>query len=370
MKDKTVISSKQLFAMIILFEFGTSLVLPTGLQAEQGAWLSLLIALPAGIVLYLIFDYLYRQYPTMILSQYIRKIVGAYVGWPLSLLYISFFIYCGSRNLREAGDLLITTSYDMTPIFYIHLTMIIGVIYVLRKGLEVLFRLGEIYLIITLCLGLFSHIMILISGLVDYKNLLPINAGGWKAILHAAFPFTFSFPFAEVITFTTVLPHMKNAKLAKKAGIAAMAFSGIMLSYTHAIEIAVLGPDIYGRAVFPLLTMIGIVNIAEFIQRLDAMVILTLIIGVFFKMTVYAYAAISVASDIFRIDEKRKMAYPIGIIILFISMMSAWSFPEHGEEGNLSELFIQPLFNTYLPILIFIIVVIRKWIDRYRMNGV
>ncbi|MDD9268357.1 GerAB/ArcD/ProY family transporter [Paenibacillus sp. GCM10023248] len=367
MKNETVINASQLFAMIILFELGTALVLPIGMKAEQGAWISVLMALPGGLLLYLVFVYLYRQFPQLILSQYIRRIVGSYIGWPLCLLYISFFIYCSGRNLREAGDLLITASYDKTPLFVIHLVMVLGVIYVLRKGVEVLFRLGEIYLIITLCLGLISHVLILISGVIDLKNLLPLaGSEGWGALFHSAYPYTFSFPFAEVISFTTVLPHLNQERTARKAGLLALTTSGLLLSFTHAVEIAVLGPDIYGRAVFPLLTMIGIINIADFIQRLDAVVMLSLIIGVFFKMTVYAYAAISVASDIFKIEEPRKMVYPVVMVILFVSMMSAWSFQEHGEEGALSENFVQPLFNTMIPILLFAVHILRKQFGLYR----
>jgi spore germination protein KB len=368
MNEKEVISSSQLFAMIILFLFGTALVVPIGLKAEQGVWLSILVAMPAGLLLYVIFDYLYRQNPNLILSGYIRKILGTYFGWPLCVIYISFFIYCSARNLREAGDLLITTSYDRTPPLVIHVTMILAVVYVLYKGVEVLFRLGEIYLIITLSLGLISHILILISGEIDLKNLLPLTGKGWGSILRAAYP-TFSFPFAELVCFTTVLPHLNKFYKARKAGIIAIVISGVLLSYTHAVEISVLGADMYGRATFPLFTTISIVNIAGFIQRLDALVILSLIIGVFFKMTIYAYAAMSVASDVFKITEKRKLAYPIGIIILFISIMSAWSFPEHGQEGAESEKFLQPLFNCFIPVLIFIVHLLRKQFSLMKNKG-
>lgn len=366
MNEKTVISSSQLFAMIILFLLGTALVVPIGLKVQQGAWLSILVAMPAGLLLYVIFDYLYRANPNLILSGYIRKILGPYLGWPLCVSYISFFIYCSARNLREAGDLLITASYDQTPSLVIHTTMIVAVIYVLHKGIEVMFRLGEIYLVITLCLGLISHGLILVSGEIDLKNLLPLTGEGWGAIFRAAYPYTFSFPFAELICFTTIFPHMKKLQIARKAGMAAIIVSGTLLSYTHAVEISVLGANVYARATFPLLTTISIVNIAGFIQRLDALVILSLIIGVFFKMTIYAYAAMSVASDVFKITEKRKLAYPIGIIIMFISIMSAWSFTEHTQEGAESLKIVQPFFNCLIPVLLFIVHLMRSRFKLYR----
>lgn len=360
MSGKGNISSGHLFATMILFEFGTALVVPIGLTAEQGSWLAILMALPGGILLFLVFDYLFRQYPKLILSGYIRAIVGRYLGWPISLLYVAFFIYIAARNLREAGDLLVTTAYDQTPILLIHAVMIIAVIYTLYKGLEVFCRLGQIYLLIIIGLGFMGNVFILFSGAVDLRNLLPLFGKGWKSVLLTAYPNIFLFPFAELVCFCTILPHLNTIESARKTGVAAMIIAGFLLSMTHAIELMVLGGNVYARSTFPLFTTISLVNIAHFLQRLDAIVILTLIIGVFFKMSIYCYAAMAVAADLFHIEDLRKMAYPIGIIVLFISIFSALSYPEHVEEGMASIKFILPVFAFLIPMSLFIIHLIRK----------
>ncbi len=91
------------------------------------------------------------------------------------------------------------------------------------------------------------------------------------------------FPFGEMICFTTMLPFLNKRRSGRKTGLTALLFSGIILSVTHAIQISVLGEDIYGRAVFPLLTTIGKVNLADFLQRMDIIAILTFFIGDFFQ---------------------------------------------------------------------------------------
>ncbi|HTG71966.1 MAG TPA: GerAB/ArcD/ProY family transporter, partial [Candidatus Udaeobacter sp.] len=92
MSKSTAISPTQLFSMIILFEFGTALVLPIGLTPGTNIWLSILLAMPGGILLYLLLVYFDKQYPSLILSSYIRKIFGNVIGWPISFLYILHFI--------------------------------------------------------------------------------------------------------------------------------------------------------------------------------------------------------------------------------------------------------------------------------------
>jgi spore germination protein KB len=358
--EKTSISPGQLLVMMLLFEFGTAMVVPVGLKAMQATWLSILIAAPGGIVLYLIYESLNRRHRDLVISGYMSKILGKYIGLPLSVLYNVFFIYMAARVLRDGGDLLITASYDRTPIFVIHAVMIIAVIYVLHKGIEVFFRLGQIYIFIVCTIGFLSGFAVLLSGKADFGNLLPIAGEGWPSVLQAAYPNIMLFPYGELVVFTTVLPHLNHAPLARKTGILAILFSGMTLSAFHAMQVAVLGIDIYSRATFPLFTSIGLVKVAEFLQRLDALVILTLIIGVFFKVAMFCYGAMAVAADIFRVEQPSKLAFPIGIIVLFMSIFIAWSFPEHLEEGAHNITFNLVFFCIIVPVLLLVVDFVRK----------
>jgi spore germination protein KB len=366
---KERISLRQLFALIVLFEMGTAIVIPIGFQAQQSVWLSILLASIGGILLFLVYDYFFRQYPDLPLSGYARKILGKYIGWPLSFLYVPFFLYIAARDLREAGDLLVTAAYDQTPLFAVVALMIISIVYVLHKGIEVLARMAEIYLMILIVLGVLGHVLVLFSGIIDVNNLLPVLGKGWKPVLTAAYPYIFMFPFGEMICFTTIFPYLNKLQAGRKTGVKALMFSAIVLSITHAIEISVLGEKIYSRATFPLYSTMIYVNIADFLQRVDVIAILTLIIGVFFKASIYCYAAVIAASDLFKVQTKQKMVVPFGIIILFLSMMIASDLLEHNEEGKLVVKFLLPLFSVVIPVLLLVVHLIRKRLGRYRSNS-
>ncbi|MFD2879334.1 GerAB/ArcD/ProY family transporter [Paenibacillus rhizoplanae] len=73
--------------MIILFELGTAVLVPIGLESGHSVWLAILFALPGGILLYLVFAHLYLQFPDQIISGYTRTILGPWLGWPVSLLF-------------------------------------------------------------------------------------------------------------------------------------------------------------------------------------------------------------------------------------------------------------------------------------------
>lgn len=357
---KEVIGTNQLFAMIILFELGTAIVIPIGLETGHTIWLSILLALPGGVLLYLIFHDLYCQYPNLIISGYTQKILGKTIGWPLSFLYIPVLVFNGSRILRESGDLLIAASYDQTPVFIINAIMVTAVIYILNKGIEVFFRTSEIYLIVIFFMGFICFFVVIAAGLVDFKNLFPLHAVDWKQALRSAFPNILTFPFGELICMTTIFPHLQKSCQSRKTGIAAIVLSGILLCSTHAIEISVLGKNIYERSTFPMYTTITLVNLANFIQRLDALVILTLIIGVFFKMTLYCYAVIAVTADLFKVQDTRRMAIPVGVVVLFGSLISAENYPRHLEEGAFFLRYILSVLFTAIPIMLFVVHRVRK----------
>ncbi|MEH7482524.1 GerAB/ArcD/ProY family transporter [Neobacillus drentensis] len=229
--------------------------------------------------------------------------------------------------------------------------------------------MAEIYLIILIVLGVLGHVLVLFSGIIDFKNLLPVLGKGWKPVLTAAYPNLLMFPFGEMISFTMIFPFLNKIQAGRKTGVKALMFSAIILSITHAIEISVLGAKIYSRATFPLYSTMIYVNIADFLQRVEVIAILTLIIGVFFKISIYCYAAVIAASDLFKVQTKQKIVVPFGIIVLFLSMMIASDLLEHNEEGKLVVKFILPLFSVVIPVLLLVVHLIRKRLGLYRSNS-
>src|SRR4051812_1291957 len=179
MMEMEKISSWQLFILIFLFEMGTALVLPIGFSSQKDVWLSILIASVGGIILFLLYDYLFREYPNLLLSGYTRKILGRNLGWIVSLLYAILFIYTASRDLRETGDLLVSSVYNQTPLMVIETMLIMVIIYALYKGIEVLARTAEIFFVVLLFLGLIGIISVISTGIVNLGNFQPILENGW-----------------------------------------------------------------------------------------------------------------------------------------------------------------------------------------------
>ncbi|MCM3545740.1 GerAB/ArcD/ProY family transporter [Priestia megaterium] len=361
--EKAKLSVIQLFALMFIFEMGTALVVSYGTNAGKDAWLAILLALCGGIVLFYIFHFLYRQYPNLLFTGYIREIFGKYLGRIVGLLYCLHFLYICGRNVRELGDLLVSSTLSETPLLAINLTLVLVICYVIHLGIEVVGRTAEVFMVVLLLLGAAGNFFVLVSGDVDFHQIRPFLERGWKPIFTTAFPHLLIFPFGEMIAFTMLLPYLNRPQLAKRAWLAAMISSGVILSWTVLLNTSVLGIDVMQRSVFPTLTAVGKVNLFDFIERLDAIVVFTLLITVFFKASIYLYAAVLGIADLFKLKTYRQILLPIGTIVIFLSLTMASSFSEQGEEGFLNH-YLSLALLIVVPMLMLVVSVIRNHFTR------
>ncbi|GAA3325366.1 hypothetical protein GCM10020331_056960 [Ectobacillus funiculus] len=211
------------------------------------------------------------------------------------------FIYGAARDVRDGGEILTSAILDQTPLLIINLSIIVTIAYVLNKGIEVLVRTAQIYLVMVIGLGLISNLLLMYAGVIQINNLLPILRDGWKPVFDNIF-IVKHYPslFGEMVCFTMLFPLLQNHKQGGENGILGSSFfSGVALSYTIALDIAVLGFDIAGRASFPLLTMISKINIGEFIQHLDLIVIFNVNYLQFFSRSLFFYYAAVMGTTVF-----------------------------------------------------------------------
>ena len=323
--EKTKISAIQLFAMMFMFELGSALVVSYGITAKKDAWIATLLGMCSGVILFLIYYSLFRKYPNLPLTGYARKIFGKYVGWIIGLFYVVFLLYDAARNLRDFGELLMSSTLRKTPLLAINILMVLAICYVLYLGIEVLARTTEVFIVILVFIGFTGNLLIFLSGNLDINNLRPVLENGWKPIVMTAFPLLTFFPFGEIIAFTMLFPYLNRPELAKKVGLFALFSSGISLAWTTSLNIAVLSVEVVERSTFPLLSSIAKVNLMEFLQRLDALVVLTLLILMFFKISILFYGAVIGVVDLFNLKNHQQILLPqLGLFLSFYQ----WRLPQ------------------------------------------
>lgn len=354
--EKAKISSYQLFVLLLLFQLGSALLFPIGIDAKQDAWMAIFIGMTGGFFIFFIYYRLYLYYPEALPTTYVQQIIGKFFGRIVGFLYLIFFVYHAARVLRDFGEMLAIVGYPNTPIAVNQVLLLLVVIYTVRKGIEVLARTGEIFFVFIYLLAIIGFVLIVFSGLIHFDKLRPVLEHGLIPVVKVAMTQTIYFPFGEIIAFTMIFPYLNHSRKLKTTVLSAMALSGINLAISTVVNISVLGVSYVSRTQLPLLATVQAIELAQFLERLDIFFMLAMIILGFFKIGIYFYVVVIGTADLFDFKQPSRLAFPIGFVVLFFSIVIASNMSEHLEEGlEVVPIYLQLPFQIIIPCMLLVI---------------
>lgn len=186
---------------------------------------------------------------------------------------------------------------------------------------------------------------------------------GWETILRTTRNEAWMAPFGEMICFTMIFAYLKKPKLILKVGVIGVVSSGLALVLIHILIFSVIGQEARNTSIAPLLRMVQKINIGDIIQRLDAFFMIWLIVNVFFKVTVFMYAAVIGGATLFKVS-KSLLIIPSGLIVLFTSIFFAGSYTAHYAQSDVVLKNVYPIFAAYIPLLLCMVTFVRNKINK------
>ena len=115
MKNETI-SERQATILIILFLLGNSLLIGSGNQAKQDAWIAIIIAITWSIILVLMFCKILSLYPGKDLFDILQIVMGKVIGKIISILMIWFAFHSGTLILRSLSEFTNILVFADTPV--------------------------------------------------------------------------------------------------------------------------------------------------------------------------------------------------------------------------------------------------------------
>lgn len=358
---KETISSLQLFYILIGFEFGTTIILGVGSGAKQDVWIAILTAAISSLILMSIYIKLSALYPNYTLVQMLPVIVGKFLAYPIIVLYIGYFIYIAARVCRDFGELMVSTILVETPIVVVIGSLMVLMIYCLRGGIETFGRMGEAVFPLFMFSLVIIWILLLTVHSFNITNLTPVLGNGIKPVLKEVFPNTLTFPFGESVIILMFIPFLNNKKHAGRVGFAVILIGGTLLAINSILILSVLGPEIYKNDFFPLLSATRLVSIADFLERFDAIIILMMVAGVFFKVGMFTFGAAVGISHLFNVKNTKSILLGIGMILTPLSLLIGDNFIRFLEIGlEFITRYIHPVLQMIIPFSLLCIGFMRK----------
>lgn len=358
-KQQENISLWQLFILILLTNLGSSIVVNIGTEADNNAWIAILIGCFAGLFFLFIYFRIHKLFPKKHLFQIIDICFGKLLGRIISLGYITYFFLISAFVIRDFGELMVSSIFEKTPLEFIDLTMMLVVLYIVMLGLEVLGRASEIFIPYALLFIIFLGFGIAFSGELELKRLLPILGDGLKPVLKPALLEIIHFPFGEFVVFMMVIPVVTKVKHASRAATAAYLFSGLVLAYSSILQTATLG-ELKNRTNFPLLSVARNISLLEFIERVDLLIVFIMMLGIVVKASVFFYGGLKGLETVFQ-KPYRSFGFPMAMIIVYFSISIGDNFPAYIDIGiKILPTYIQTLLHIGIPILLLVVAYIKK----------
>lgn len=348
--EKEEISRRNLFFLFVIFMIGNNLIIGFPGESGQDTWIALLLGLVFIVPLMLLYSRLVRLMPGKNFYQMAEAVLGKIGG---TIVGIVFFLYCltaVSMTLFSFPNFVRMVALRHTHFYIIVLLLLLAVYYLAWAGAK---TMGRISLMLLIIMVLMIVVMTIASAKkTDPKNLLPILNHAPMEILRPALIITV-LPFGDMaVTLGFADSFDKSRKTGRAYVLAAIAAMGYLL-VVFLRACCLLGAKTMNAVVFQNFRSLGLVEVSNFFDRLEAIAVLVYLMAGIVHTTVSLSAAASGAQHLLRMPSRRTLLLPISLLAFSWALAP---FKGSVEMFDFIQVFtpVAPVLQVLLPLLVWI----------------
>lgn len=348
---KEIITQKQGIVIMVTFILGSTLILGAGGEAKQDVWIALLVAMLMAVPVLSVYARLLSIFPGKGLYEILDNVFGKVLGKIVALPFIWFAFHLGSLVIRNFTEFIRIVSIPETPQYIIAIFMTLLCIWAVRAGIEVIGRWTSIILPVLIIVIL--AVTLLFAPLIDFKNYKPVLYDGLKPVLSSAFS-VFTFPFAETVIFTMILNNLKKNCSSYKVYYWSLLIGGLIILLVSVRTLLALGVANVSILNFPSYASVRLINIGDFLQRVEVLVTMVFLFGGFVKVNMCLYAVSSGIAKLLNISNYRQIVAPTGLLMMTLSIIIYRNTMEMFEWASKIYKYYAIPFEVILPLIILI----------------
>lgn len=348
--QKEVVSLRQMLCIFLLFIFGSSVIVGVSREAEQDAWISLLLAVALFIPVGLIYARIVRLHPGKDFFEILEILFGKVIGKFFVALFSFYALHLGALVVRNFTEFTQIVALPQTPQLALMVIIIFATVYLAKSGIEILGRWSLIMLPIVLLIVFFT--VILAIDIIDFKHLLPIMDNNLDKIGTGAHHI-FTFPLAETVLFLCMASAIKKEDSPYKLYTYAALAGGLILIVIVLRNLTVLGPAMAGTQFFPSYTAARVIGVGDFLSRIEGSITMNFILAGVTKITVCLLAASKGAAHLFGYKDYRQIIVPVGLLMLALCAIVYQNAMEMFAFLSTYSFYALP-FQLMIPILVWI----------------
>jgi spore germination protein KB len=322
MKVKRHVSAYQMSFLLYTFMTGSSLVnIPGPLigYAKNGAWISLLLSMTAGMAVLSCVLFLHRKFPELSFIESCRATVGNWVTAIFAVPFIWFQFHMTGGIVLDIGLFMTSSMMRQTPLYMFTFLIFVVVALTVRSGIETMARMFVVPMLFVLAFVIL--IIVLASPNYETTHLLPIMPDGIKPVVLGAY-FSYGFPYVEVMVFAMLLQYVRTTEYAmlRKSAYFVVLFNGLCLIAVTLSTILVFGP-MAGERKYSMFEVARTVDMMEVITRIESVIGFSLIVNSFMKASIMLFILNMTFTQLFKLRDDRILIFPLALISFLFSML-------------------------------------------------
>lgn len=327
---------------------------------EKSSGHDYLIVLLAGFLMslpvLLVLTALSKSYPQADLVQILEIVFGRFIGRFIAVLYIIFFLILLSFNLWDISNFYVGSFMPETPNAVFIVITALTCAYAVKKGMGSVAKIC----LFTIAFGLFVPVMtsLLLLGKMDFSNFLPVmERPAQTYIMPLATLITL--PFGEAVALLLVLPALSDKKKLIRYTAGGMAITTLIFFIVGMRNTAVLGAsgEVYANLAFQSIRMI---DIGEFLTRIEIVIALVLTTASFIKLSVLYYACVKSASSLLSLKNHNSIILPLGSIAVALATLVFKSPVYHSDWARTYAATFSLPFAVVIPVITLLVSLLKK----------
>jgi spore germination protein KB len=344
------VSLKQAVSTVILFLFGSSLVVGINTSTKQDSWISFLISMVMIMPVIFVYGRIAKLYPDKDIFEISIDLFGKAFGKLIIILISVYALHHGALVTRNFSEFFQAVTLRDTPQLMIIIIFCFVAVYLVRSGTGALGRWSVIILPLVFIMIAFTIIFALPVMNFDYVK--PVGGQGIKKIFYGSTR-SFSFPLGETVLFLAIINSRREKDSPYKLFYYGIIIGGLVLTLAILRNLTILGCDNVSDSYYPSYLAARIINIGNFFTRIEGTISANFILAGLTKVAVSLFAATKGAARIFNMNDYKKLVIPMGLLMIALCDILYKSAIE-------MFLFIEVYFFYAIPFQIIIPVII--WI--------
>ena len=307
------------YAFLVIFSCLCNLFLIGVMEEQTGsaAWTAFLIALPIGMAMLLVFTALFARHPGKSLYEIHVYAFGKPLGSVISLAYGAYFMVSGSVLLNYYGLYTVDTVLVQLRLISFVAPIVLAMIYVARKGVEVMGRIAVILGSIFAVACVAGLLLELITG--NGENLFPIAALPAGELVQVAFGLAVT-QFGELIAVVSFMPHVVRRRRIVKITLLSALGTNLLVALMAVGAVMLSGQE--GAAFFH---MARGAAYSGLVGGMNLLVAGAYFFGAVFRITIALGAAARAVKDVFGVRSSRQVVLGAGAVMAALAQLLSFS---------------------------------------------